>query len=296
MYKIYGYNMKSEIYFPQLEETEEKNWDIEVIEGPIPPCPDFNNGIESFFLIKDKKAWVILETGEKFYIENGNKIIVEHSKDKDIKFIRSKIIGNIMSFIFFQRDELSIHGGAIDIGGKGVIIGGESGAGKSSMVTKLLENNKVRFMADDTVRLDINEEVYLYPGFPKQKLCGDIADKFGHDKNELEKINEIRDKYIVDRKDRYKDTNSKLELLFFIRPVEGGEYKVRELQGIEKLMKIRENLYAYSVYDYTDVPPLQMKKLLELTKKVKVIYVERPFGEDVLEKMENEIYRALEME
>ena len=69
-----------------------------------------------------------------------------------------------------MSDEISKHATLVEIAGKGVLLCGKSGAGKSDLAFRLIENHKAVLVADDVVLFTLqNGELY---GEAPEKLKG----------------------------------------------------------------------------------------------------------------------------
>ena len=69
-----------------------------------------------------------------------------------------------------MSETMQIHASLVAIDGKGVLLCGKSGMGKSDLAFRLIENKSVQLVADDVVDLFISEDV-LYGKAP-DKLKG----------------------------------------------------------------------------------------------------------------------------
>ena len=292
MYRAYGLNIESDIDLPQLLMTDELTVDLKIIKGEMPYfIIEKTKGYE--YLINNREyAYIKLDDTGEFYIENGNKIIINVFEGAEELHIQSRILGMIMGYVFYQRKILSFHGGAVLINNKAVIISGDSGAGKSSLITKLLEDNAVKFMADDTVRITEEEGYKIYSSFPQQKLCEDTAENFGYNKESMILLNEERRKYALNRKEDFNDNKADLKLIAVIEPYD-GEFLVEELKGMDKVNVILKNLYPTYIYDVIGMPPEEFKNCLNLANKVNIIRIKRPYGVDLLKRMEDVIYEYI---
>ena len=52
---------------------------------------------------------------------------------------------------------INIHGTLISVDGKGVLLKGESGSGKSDLALRFIKNEKAKLVADDRVDIDISD-------------------------------------------------------------------------------------------------------------------------------------------
>lgn len=199
-----------------------------------------------------------------------------------ITFLLGSAFGYLMTF----RNMVAIHGGAITKNGKGIIVTGESGAGKST-VTNALRTRGYDFISDDVCALSDNgKKMHINLAYPQAKLCRDAALKLGYDLSELIYINEDRDKFAVRLKDRYVPEGMDFDLLFEIVLSDDDKLSFAEIKGTEALKIIHENLYrANDLFQTTGVPPQYMMKCLKSASGAKVFKISRPREGDSLEEI-----------
>ena len=86
------------------------------------------------FYFKEKVMWIHLTGMVLFYIENGNRIVIYLESDHLTEAaLRSYLTGSAMALAIMQRGYIPVHGGTVAWEGRGIIISGVSGAGKSTV-------------------------------------------------------------------------------------------------------------------------------------------------------------------
>ena len=78
--------------------------------------------------------------------------------------------------IMLQRDMIAIHGGTIAMNGKGLLITGNRGAGKSTL-TSALRLKGYPLVADDVSAM---KSLMVQPAYPQQKVCEDMMNYLGY--------------------------------------------------------------------------------------------------------------------
>ncbi len=69
-------------------------------------------------------------------------------------------------------DNNYVHATLVELGGKGVLLLGSSGSGKSDLALRLIENKGAKLVADDVVRLrKSGDSIY---GFAADNICGKL--------------------------------------------------------------------------------------------------------------------------
>jgi hypothetical protein len=294
-YQIYGLNIKSEIELPEAYEISATT-NIEVIIS-YGIMPDFildkkaNGSYSSVF--QREYSWVYYEDEGDFLMLHGKEIIVMLANQYNLKHIRAIILGTCLGNILYQRETIAIHGGAVVLGDKAVVVSGVSGAGKTT-VSMALREKGAKFLADDTVvAIAESENIYAYPGYPQQKMCKDTVTRFGVDINSLIELEEERDKYAVELKKEFCNVKRAIHLLVFLDIAEGDELIVEELQGNDKLQYLLQNQYAIDSFKRGGMNQTIFRKCVECANQVKMILIARPRGKDCSEKISNIIINNL---
>ena len=198
-YKIYGQCVVSDLEMPRLlcadpaDCTDDQS--ISVIQGNMPapydqmPGKSYHYSSDISFLSND---------GCNLLIINGKKIIYEIKPNPYSKSLVSYILGFGMAMLFLQRKQLAFHCSCVAKDERAILICGPSGSGKSTITNALIKKG-FKLMSDDMTIVDPlhPDHPMAYPAFPFQKLCRNVVDNQKLDKNNLEYINETKDKYLV---------------------------------------------------------------------------------------------------
>jgi len=291
-YRIYGLIVESELCIPQAmaEETEESAVvDVEIHIGDI---PDFlqkaaEQGYGSW-IDKFNAAWFNTPGAAQFLVSGGDSIIVKPYPLANELLISSMILSAGLSLICLQRNEPVFHGGAIEKNGYAYIISGDSGAGKSTIAMKMLEEKETSFMADDTVRLTIRDElVYCHPTYPQQKVCRDLVLRLSLDINKLIYIDEERDKFAIERREKYYNHALALKAVFIIEKSRSSDMvSYRRLCGSEALNAFVDNLYLSHNYKNNIGMPSEFLQFVSvICKHANFFKIIRPEGRDTIDEV-----------
>lgn len=228
-----------------------------------------------FFRIKDVADYLV-QTSE---------IRVSAFCEVTLHPVRTFLLGTAFGIWMIMNNIVALHGGAAGKDKEGIIITGESGAGKSTITNKLLSNGW-KFVADDVCALTVSAQgVHINMAYPQQKLCRDAALNMGYRTDDLIYIDENRDKFAVRLKDGYLSEGAAFSQLYEICFSDTEELRITRLDGIEKLQAVTRNIYRReATFDiWGSIPPQYFKNCLEITKNIDVYRVERPRGRDTVE-------------
>lgn len=296
-YLIYGLVVESELVIPQAaickDSAGEVCTDVEIVFGEMPEkIRDFATKGYGCWINRFRAAWFDTRGTAQYLVTEGNKIVISPHQNPDEKLMISMILSAGMSLILLQRNDPVLHGSVIVKNGCAYIISGNSGAGKSTITMELLKDERVLFMADDTVRLTMeNDIIYCHPTYPQQKVCRDLACRMGLDLSKLVYIDEGRDKFALKRTDRYYDKKVPLKGVFVLdkeKSAKGVEYE--ELHGIEYVYSFIDNLYLADEYkNILGIPSEIMDLINKLYYQAKIYKVFRPEEGDTVKMVADKI-------
>lgn len=92
------------------------------------------------------------------------------------ELVRSDVLGRVLSVAIHLAGGVCLHGSAVAVNGRALIIVGEKGQGKSTLAMSLVRAG-ANLLADDTVRLT-TDPVRIAPGVPALRLRADSAAHF----------------------------------------------------------------------------------------------------------------------
>jgi hypothetical protein len=275
LYKAFGFNISSDFELDGLLPADGPS-DVHVINGHVPVCfPDPENAYSYVSDGKEMFAFRIEDIGA-YLIRNGSEIIVEKGPDSTSEGYALFILGTCMGALLMQRGLLPIHGSALSLENKDIIITGHSGAGKSTL-TAYLYKMGYSFLADDISALRFEDgEARIMPAFPRQKLWRDTALHLLGNLDSLERIPGIRDKYHVPMNNQFITTNGRLSAIFEISVHEGNQVELEEVRGSEKLKTILVNTYRHELVGLKGIGAQHFLQCSEIAAKTHVFKIKRP--------------------
>jgi hypothetical protein len=198
-YKTFGLYITSDIRFPELYQTTFvgegdlfiENCDLANIwnEKVTPNSQVFVEKNLVLFKIPDLAI---------FCIQNGNSIIFSPEHGADQEKIRLYLLGTCMGTLLLQKKILCLHGSAVAIDGKAYAFVGESGVGKSTLAAAFAIKN-YQLISDDVLAINFDDQnnPYVMPSYPQQKLWEESLIEFGMDSKEYKPLFERETKFAV---------------------------------------------------------------------------------------------------
>lgn len=293
-YKIYCTDVISDIEIPQLirtngpRSTDEVNAagpfskPITICEGHYPDC--FRPDKTCFCHIASDECY-LTNSYCLIYIEGDSKIVYEKREGKSQKNLVAYLLGWGMSMLFYKRGVMAIHCSCVYNDEGAILVSGNSGAGKSTVTTYLLEHG-YKFMADDVTMVGtIDGEVCATPAFPFRKLCRDVVRMKQLDENELIYIDEDKDKFLVPYKEDFIDRPLKIHTMIMLICSDTDEVEVNEAKGMDKLNLCMNGLFLRPVDKSMLTKPEVITSMLKMASAVRIFVVERPTEGDTREQI-----------
>lgn len=272
-YEVYGLKIKSDIKLPELVESNDANYEINICIGitPIDVLKSIEQGRNLY--INCEEIWFNIKSVGTYLIYNGNTIVVDKDIDADIEDVKAYLLGSALGMILFQRNTLAIHGGTVVINNKTLTIVGDSGAGKSTLTTAL-RLHKYLFMADDVSV--INDNLMINSSYPQQKLCKDTMLKLGYELSKFKKIDDDREKYKIPVKEDFISKPVKMGAICEIKIGDNSKVEIEEIKGKEKLIILINNIYRVELIKKSGIQPEYFKKCLKIAQNIKFYRMYRP--------------------
>ena len=189
-YNIFGLVVRSVIKLPLKLIISKKPSDVIITIGSLPPKP---NQSPFFKMIEDRFGLGFIEvyqtkgifetylqtfTEDSFYVRDG-KIVVFNIGNATTLSIRqlTLFLYHIIPTILHHRKCFLLHGSAIAFNGRGYIFMGNSGVGKSTTVSSII-NTRYKFLTDDICLIKYHDEKpYIHTSSPFMKLTDTIFEQ-----------------------------------------------------------------------------------------------------------------------
>lgn len=278
-YRIFGINVASEFNLPQLMSTEGET-EVLIQNGKVPDTiPDAVAKADFFQASKSELIFSVKNVG-RYYIRQGKNIIIEPASGHSEQLLSLYLLGSAMGALLFQRGVVPVHGSAVVVKNKSIIITGGSGAGKSSL-TLAFRKRGFPFLTDDIAALKRDEDgwVYVQPAYPQQKLWRDCIENVGEDATDLEQINTDKSKYFFPACSGFCESPVRLGTICEIVPSDCDHVELQVISGVEKLNILMKNVYRYQVSGFFWSGEEVFSKCLDIANKVDVFRLVRPVNQ-----------------
>lgn len=278
-YGLFGLTAASDIFFPQLVRADGRP-DICISRGVVPLEIESAINKNEFIQISGSELLFRIDGIGRYYVSNGRHIVVEPDSQCSEHQMQLYILGSAMGALLFQRGTLPMHGSAVVIRDRAVIITGNSGAGKSSLTLALREMGH-EFLTDDISALTREEDGHFYvqPAYPQQKLWKDSIEAVGDEAGDLTKISGRRDKYYYPAAEGFCSHPVRLGAVCEIVPQEGCDTaELTEVKGVGRIDLLMRNIYRYQLAVYYGSGQAYLMKCAEIANNAEIYRLVRPAG------------------
>ncbi len=289
----FGFNIKSEIEFPELVETEKSDFNLTIRLGAIPEIADGIKFSSSDFayIIQNNEFLFTVNNIARYYAKNGDEIIVEIlNPEEDSRSIRLYILATVMAAILLQNNKLPFHASAIIRDNQLLLISGESGAGKSTLLASLINNGHTIFSDDILVlsRLKSSSKIIAAASYPMIKLWEDSIGKLNNEQfsNRSFKIRHNFDKYGFFFHNSFDKRSYPIVIIIILKKGNQTQFTLRELKDSEAFMAISKQTYRPHLIQSIEHRTLRFKIISELIKNASILEITRPNNSKPKELME----------
>ena len=279
-YRVYGIDIESEILIDQLIEIDKEDIiednKISIKYGVMSEKYSKSKEEGKKICVEDNEVWFDIENLASFQINDGQTVVVNTYDNYDELQLNNYLTCSCLGFIMLQKNHIALHGAAINIKEKGIIITGDKGAGKSSLSTALREKG-YKFMADDVSAINC-KDISIYPGFPYQKICEDMFQTMNYKGDNFKRFQSDNNiKYLIPANKEFQRTSLELGAIVNLKVAECEEVIIEELLGYEKMLAVLSNIYRGEyISRMGGLKPIYMKKCLDITKNTPVFRLTRP--------------------
>ncbi len=182
--------------------------------------------------------------GLRFYVKNGDEIIVDMDYYTDPDKVSVFFLGSIMGAVLYMRGWIPMHAASVITDKGAVLLTGKSGVGKSTLVFALMQRG-YRIFGDDVAPVRLKDgQAMVYPGYPRLKLWKDALVLNGVRAQNYPRIRQAIEKYYVDASGFFHDQPIPAHRVIHLTTHNKSGLQVAEkIRGLERLNIIRQVTY-----------------------------------------------------
>ena len=218
-----------------------------------------------------------------FYACDGNRVEYAPENGVSLASLEVYLNGSVYGAILHQRKILPIHGSSFIEKGMGIMLCGESGAGKSSLTAAFCLDG-AEFLTDDVTPIVFKNQLpEIMPLSDRIKLWQDCLKQLERKEETLVPIWEGETKYYYPMEKNMRHSVP-LEQVFIIETGDFEQVEHSPVTGVEAFSAIRNEVYRW---EYLSAMPESEKRYLEqliiMSTRLKITRIKRPGGIGVKE-------------
>ena len=241
---------------------------IAKLHSPKMDYPGFQVSETEFFLEIPQVA--------SYLARNGNEVLICPGEHADPASVRLFLAGSVFGALLHQQCILPLHGSSFRFHGKGIVICGISGSGKSSVVAAFCQQEG-QFINDDITPIKVGDDRTTIMAIQTRlKLWDDTLTKLKLSNDDLERIRPSMEKFYLPGKEAPVDDQN-LDQILILSTHNKDEYCIKELGGLDKYNAIRSQIYR-KIYlkGMPETAKIYFKQMLKLSTQISIKVVTRP--------------------
>ena len=210
-----------------------------------------------------------------FYVSDGRHIYVSCYPGCDLAAVELYLNGSVYGAVLHQRKIVPMHGSCFRYHGIGVMLCGDTGAGKSSLTASFCLNG-AEFLTDDiTPLLYRNGKPYIWALSDRMKLWSDALRQLEKDEKGLHRIDPVTEKYYYPM-DKKQGNRYRLHRVYVIEVTDNGDVVFEELSGSSRFATLRNEIYRPEyLQGMPENEPVYFNNLIDLGTHTRVFRIRR---------------------
>lgn len=250
-YTLYGLTVCLPFFCPFLPEAEHDDEpDVVMMHGVVPKeLPDAlvtHDTWETGFCWQAAPGRFLVKGGRRsgrFLVEEGCRITLQRNPEAVEELLLFHLFHPVAAALFRQRGLLTLHASTVQGDAGAIILCGESGAGKSTTLTAMLQDGCAMISDDLTVvQMGDGGRITALAGPPRMHLCEDAAHRLGLAVEELDRHPARSSKRAVTTTGRV--CAVPLQRLCILEACSGSAIQISHLQGADKLHALMACVYG----------------------------------------------------
>jgi hypothetical protein len=282
-YNAYNLSLESPFPIKELVKIEAQKTDIIIFEQPVfDTLPHFTHqanhfGVDMLLQVNGKNLLIVIKDIAKFYIENAEIIHIERQESVSDEDVTLYLLGTCLACLNMLRGVFALHGSAIDTAQGSVLFIGNSGVGKSTTAAKMIAKG-YKLQADDVsfIIFDADHKPWVYPAYPQLKLWDTSVEKLGIEKQDLEYVSPLWQKFRVSNALNFQAEPRPLFRIYELKPSENVQIEVKTLHKFDKIKVLFENTFRNYMIQVLQLEKEHFEFSAKLATSVTLKYVTRP--------------------
>ena len=277
-HQAFGLRVRTMLRLPELLPADAIGaFDIEVIYDEVPAeLPDALSCAENLQASRDQLLLKV-DGVASYLVSGGQRVTIARDPAADDDDVRVFLLGSVFGALLHQRDDLVLHGSAIEWEGECVAFLGFSGVGKSTLASAFRKRGHA-VLTDDlcVVRPRADGRMVAYPGFPQTKLWLDSLQQLDVSAEGLRRIHNKLEKRAVPLAEAFATAPLPVKKLYLLRPHHKDGLNLSSVDGPRKFGILRNHTYRFGFLAALDGKAGHFQQALKLAQQAPVSIVVRP--------------------
>ncbi|MBE0675862.1 MAG: hypothetical protein IH591_14475 [Bacteroidales bacterium] len=263
--------------FPLKDVTIEVSTEKREVQNPVYTDGYYTIGPDEFSMDVYGVGW--------YFAGGGNHISINPYPGSDNDSIELYLNGSAYGAILHQRRILPMHGSCFLLDGRGIMICGDTGAGKSSLTAAFCLHG-AGFLTDDVTPVIFKEGVpYIWALSDRIKLWRDTLDELGQEQEGLSSIDGCGEKFYYPMESSAGEL-FRLDMIYILGMTEKGETVFEKMEGAAAFQALRNEIYRLEyLKGIPENEAIYFRKILDITNNAEVFSVQRALDLRVTELM-----------
>jgi len=291
-YTIFGFNVHSDIELNCFSGYSNEP-DVRIEWGVVSDSEELDVPDAFGLRVQNQRCRISIPRVARFEISGGDRIVVEPLGAEGYREIPLYLLGSAFGFLMMQRNEFPLHGSTIVWNGKGLLVLGRSGSGKTSLAAGFA-NCGGKIVSDDVSRLvRLGDRYCVFPSYPSQKIWASAADALKIDVDFQKPIAKGAGKYYVDERSRFSDCPVRIDGIVEIAPGPFNSVDLAKLDRGKSLNALITHTYRYECMGLEEYLKKHFAFITEVSSNVPVYRLERPIIGFTVEEQVRQIQKNL---
>jgi len=283
----FGLRVRSSLPLPELlPAVSTAQSDVEVVYGEVPA--ELPGALARGVRYQSAPGALRLQVDgvANYLVRDGRRITIARDPAADDDDVRVFLLGSVFGALLHQRQDLVLHGSAIEWAGEAVVFLGHSGVGKSTLAAAFRKKGHA-VLTDDlcVVRPGPDGRMLAYPGFPQTKLWLDSLKQLDVSAEGLRRIRNKLEKRAVPLGGDFVGTPLPVKKLYLLRPHNKDDLKLTAAQGPQKFNILKNHTYRFGFLAGIDGKAGHFQHALKLAQQTPLAVVLRPSGAFLLDEL-----------
>lgn len=228
-----------------------------------------------------------------FYVRGGDTVEYVTEEGADPEWVKLVLESQVLVALMHQRQMINFHASSFMRNDKGIMILGETGAGKSSLTASYVMDG-AGFLSDDLTAVVFRGSMpYIRPLFREIKLTGDSIQQLSPDSRRLRLAEAGTGKHYLTAEPASFD-DQPLHTIIRIEVAQTGTLETHHPPPAEAFAMLRSEVCMWEMLrGMPSSEAVYMKQLLQIVKETKVITIIRP-ADMLIEDLHREVERLID--